>query len=74
MAAMLFAGFIGVNAMQQTASRMTWALARDDALVFSTQLSKVHRRLNVPVQALVFNGAVVLLIGCLYMASTTGKT
>ncbi len=74
MAAMLVAIFIGLNAMQQTASRMTWSLARDDALLFSNHLSKVHPRLNVPVQALFFNAAIVLLIGCLYMASTLGES
>ncbi|KAK6364538.1 hypothetical protein LTS17_012161 [Exophiala oligosperma] len=74
MAALMVAMPIRLNAMQQTTSRLTWALARDDALILSTYLSRVHPDLNVPVQALLFNAAVVLLTGCLYMASTTGKS
>lgn len=70
--ATMLSGCIGLIAMQQTSSRLTWSFARDNALVYSSRLSKVHAKLHVPVEALLVNAVVVLLIGCLYLASTTG--
>ncbi|KAJ9132622.1 Choline transport [Pleurostoma richardsiae] len=55
----------------QTASRLTWSFARDDALVCSGLLHRIHPRLGVPVWALLANGAFVCVLGCIYLGSTT---
>jgi choline transport protein len=60
-----------VVAMQQTAGCLTWALARDDALLFSKKLGIMHGHLGVPVWSLVTNSAMVFLAGCVYMISST---
>ncbi|EXJ83064.1 hypothetical protein A1O1_06682 [Capronia coronata CBS 617.96] len=58
-----------INAIQQTASRMTWALANDKGIVFSKYLSRIHPTLEVPVWALLANAFVVLVVGCIYLGS-----
>ncbi|KAJ5811900.1 hypothetical protein N7474_008201, partial [Penicillium riverlandense] len=64
-------GFFSLNGCQQTASRLTWAFARDDALILSKYFSRIHSRLQVPVYCLVANAAVIFVIGCIYLASST---
>jgi len=58
-----------VNAMQQTASRMTWAFAQDGGLFGAKRLSAIHQRLEVPLWALIANAVVVFVIGCIYLGS-----
>ena len=58
-------------AVQQTSSRLIWSFARDDALVGSTFLKRLHPRLNVPVWAILYNWFWVFLIGCVYLVSST---
>lgn len=72
MACLFTVSCVALNAVHQTASRMTWSLARDDALFGSRWLSIVQPALNVPVYALVVNGGIVLLIGIVYVCSSTG--
>lgn len=74
MAAMFTVTLVALNAVHQTASRMTWSFARDNALLGSKWLSRVHPTLNVPVYALVFNGVVVMLLGVVYVCSTNGTS
>lgn len=71
--ALLFVGaIVALTAVQQTASRLTWSLGRDNAFVFSTRfLSVVHPRLQVPVYALLFNAVVVFIIGFIFLGSST---
>jgi choline transport protein len=57
--------------LSQTASRLTWAFARDNALFGSRFLSSLHPTLDVPVWALVLNSAVIFIIGCIYLGSST---
>jgi choline transport protein len=64
---------VAFNAVHQTASRLTWSFARDDALFFSKKLSSVHHSLGVPVYALVLDGILVFLVGIVYICSSTGK-
>ncbi|EXJ86696.1 hypothetical protein A1O3_03649 [Capronia epimyces CBS 606.96] len=64
-------GFFCLNAIQQTSSRLTWALARDNAFSFSHVISRIHPTLHVPVWALLANYVVIFCCGCIYMASTT---
>ncbi|KAK1483013.1 hypothetical protein CABS01_02749 [Colletotrichum abscissum] len=55
----------------QTASRLTWAFARDNAIVFSPFLCKIHPKMGVPVNALLVNWALIFALGCLFLASST---
>lgn len=55
----------------QTASRLTWSFARDDAVVLAPFLSRIHPRLGVPVWSLVANSACVFVLGCVYLGSST---
>ncbi|PYH93950.1 choline transporter [Aspergillus ellipticus CBS 707.79] len=71
MAAMFVVSFVALNAVHQTASRLTWSFARDNALFFSHRLSSIHPSLGVPVNALILDGVAVLLVGIVYVCSTT---
>jgi amino acid transporter len=64
-------GFFALIGCQQTASRLTWSFARDDAIVGSHWLGQIHHRHGVPVWSLVANSAVIFVIGCIYLGSTT---
>ena len=59
-------------AVQQTASRLTWALARDDALVYSDKIKLLDNKFKVPIWALIINSMWVFVIGCIYLGSSTG--
>ncbi|KAJ5812493.1 hypothetical protein N7474_008794 [Penicillium riverlandense] len=63
--------FISLNGCQQTSSRLTWAFARDDALILSRYIGRIHPELQVPVYALLANSAIIFIIGCIYLASST---
>jgi choline transport protein len=56
---------------QQTASRLTWSLARDRAIIGSQWLSEIHPVLEVPVWSLLFNFVVMFIIGCIYLGSSS---
>jgi choline transport protein len=64
-------GSFAVLGCFQTASRLTWCFARDDALVGSPLLRRIHPRLGVPVWALSANCAIVSVLGCIYLGSTS---
>ncbi|KAF9869746.1 hypothetical protein CkaCkLH20_12789 [Colletotrichum karsti] len=55
----------------QTASRLTWSFARDDAIIFSSFLRKTSPRLRVPVNALLVNSALIFVLGCVFLGSST---
>jgi choline transport protein len=63
--------FFSLNGCMESASRLTWSFARDDALVFSKYIGRIHHKLHVPVFALLFNAFIVFIIGCVYLGSTT---
>lgn len=67
----LFAVFFALNATHQTASRLTWSFARDDALFGSRWLGQIDSRQQVPIAALLFNFAIMFIIGCIYLGSTS---
>lgn len=56
---------------QQTASRLTWSLARDRAIIGSQWLTEMHPRLEVPVWSLMFNFTIMFIIGCIYLGSSS---
>jgi choline transport protein len=72
MVLLLIAAIVALIAVQQTASRLTWSLGRDNAFLFSTRfLGVVNPALQVPVYALMFNSFVVFIIGFIYLGSTS---
>lgn len=56
---------------QQTASRLTWSLARDRAIIGSQWLSEMHPKLEVPVWSLLLNFLIMFIIGCIYLGSSS---
>ncbi|KAJ5174067.1 uncharacterized protein N7500_001998 [Penicillium coprophilum] len=56
---------------QQTASRLTWSLARDRAIIGSKWLSRIHPKFEVPVWGLIFNFVIMFIIGCIYLGSSS---
>lgn len=60
-----------LNGTHQTASRLTWSFARDDAILGSHRLNKISPRQEVPIAALIFNFCIMAIIGCIYLASTS---
>ncbi|KAJ5363109.1 hypothetical protein N7541_003953 [Penicillium brevicompactum] len=54
-----------------TASRLTWGFARDGGLPFSTYLSEVSPYWKAPVRALWFQGAIIALVGVLFLFAET---
>ncbi|OAP54485.1 hypothetical protein AYL99_10933 [Fonsecaea erecta] len=71
MAILLTAAIVALIAVQQTASRLTWSLARDEALIWSRFIGRVHPSLQVPVWALLANNAIVFVIGFIFLGSST---
>ena len=68
---LLLAAIFALNATHQTASRLTWSFARDDALFGSRWLGKINEKQQVPMAALLFNFAIMFIIGCIYLGSTS---
>ncbi|KAJ3539973.1 hypothetical protein NM208_g5263 [Fusarium decemcellulare] len=52
-------------------SRICWSFARDGGVPYSNVLSKVHPRLDVPLNAHITSSVVASILGLLYLASTT---
>lgn len=53
-----------------TASRMTWAFARDKGMPFSNILSKVNEKTRVPVAAVGFVTVTAAFLTCIYIGSS----
>lgn len=66
---LLMALMFTVNAIVQTSSRMTWAFAQDGGFFGSKRVSAVHPTLQVPLWALLANGVIVAILGCIYLGS-----
>lgn len=62
---------VALNGSHQTASRLTWSFARDNAIFGSQWLSKISPNQQVPIAALLFNFAIMFIIGCIYLGSTS---
>ena len=63
--------FVAVGSVA-TASRLTWAFARDNALIGSNFVRKIDQRQKIPVNALFYNAVWIAILGGLYMGSITG--
>lgn len=62
---LLFAGIGSLTA----ASRCTYAFARDGAIPGSQMWSRVHKGLEVPLNAILLSTTVICLLGCIYFGS-----
>ncbi|KAI2629477.1 gaba permease [Xylaria nigripes] len=57
--------------LMTTSSRMSYAFARDRGLPLSKHLAKVHPTLNVPVNALIWTSAWVIVFGFVFLGSAS---
>jgi len=57
--------------LMTTSSRILYAFARDNGLPFSTTFATIHPTLQVPLNSLLLTTIPVLLLGSLYLISTT---
>lgn len=70
--ALLFATACGCTVSSHTwQARLCWSFSRDNGLPFSKYLSIVDPNLGVPLNAHLFSSAIVAVLGCLYLASST---
>lgn len=67
LACLLLAGI----SIMTTSSRMTWAFSRDGGLPFSKFFARVHEGLRVPLNALALTTGVVVVIGCIFLGSSS---
>ena len=74
MVSMTVAAFIASIGSVQTSSRLTWSFARDDAMILSSLIKRTNDELGVPVWALLFNAFWLFIIGCVYLASSSGES
>ncbi|OJD11807.1 hypothetical protein AJ78_07489 [Emergomyces pasteurianus Ep9510] len=60
-----------VFAIQETSSRLVWSLARDNGLIFSKHLDRIHPTLDIPLWALLLVWLLTFLCGFIFLASHT---
>ncbi|PGG99041.1 hypothetical protein GX51_06457 [Blastomyces parvus] len=60
-----------VFAIQETSSRLAWSLARDNGLIFSKYLNRIHPTLDIPLWGLFFVWLLTFLCGFIFLASHT---
>lgn len=53
-----------------TSSRMVYAFARDGGLPASPFFARVHKKLNVPLNALYLTTALVIIFGLIFLGSS----
>ncbi|CAI7565037.1 unnamed protein product [Penicillium palitans] len=58
-------------AIMTTSSRMIYAFARDGGLPASPFFSRVHPKLNVPLNSLYLNLALITIFGCIFLGSSS---
>ena len=68
---LLLPTLICVISLYVTCGRTLWALARDKATPFPDFLGRVDPRLGIPLNATLSSLALVLVLGCIYIGSTT---
>ncbi|SJX63284.1 related to Choline permease [Sporisorium reilianum f. sp. reilianum] len=59
------------TALLTTSSRMSQAFARDRGLPFSRVLSRISAHSQIPIPALIFTTAWVVIFGCVYLGSSS---
>lgn len=59
------------TSLMATSSRMSYAFARDRGLPFSSVFAQVHPTLQVPLNALIWTAAWVIVFGCIFLGSSS---
>lgn len=59
------------TSIMTTSSRMSYAFARDRGLPVSRVFAKVHTGLDVPLNALIWTAAWVIIFGCVFLGSSS---
>lgn len=59
------------TSIMTTSSRMSYAFARDRGLPFSRVFAKIHPGLDVPLNALIWTTAWVIIFGCVFLGSSS---
>lgn len=59
------------TSIMTTSSRMSYAFARDRGLPFSRVFAKVHAGTDVPLNALIWTAAWVIIFGCVFLGSSS---
>ena len=59
------------TSIMTTSSRMSYAFARDRGLPLSRIFAKVHTGLDVPLYALIWTTAWVIIFGCIFLGSSS---
>lgn len=59
------------TSIMTTSSRMSYAFARDRGLPFSRVFAKIHPGLDVPLNALIWTAAWVIIFGCVFLGSSS---
>ncbi|KAJ5154284.1 Amino acid/polyamine transporter I [Penicillium coprophilum] len=67
----LVCALFAATAIMTTSSRMIYAFARDGGLPASPFFSRVHPKLQVPLNSLYLNLALVIIFGCIFLGSTS---
>lgn len=71
MALIIYLGMMALFSTLTSVSRLTWAFARDGGLPFSNFFSKVHPTLHIPLNALLLDTTVAVLLLLINIGSTT---
>ncbi|KAJ5432609.1 uncharacterized protein N7458_011765 [Penicillium daleae] len=71
--AIIMAIFI-IIASQEASSRLAWSFARDDGLLLSKFMQRVHPKLDVPIYSLILSWSLVFICGLIYLGSSTAIT
>ncbi|SCU98825.1 LAFA_0G20340g1_1 [Lachancea sp. 'fantastica'] len=67
----LLTSFGCVIACHTWQARLCWSFARDEGLPFSKFMSKINPQLGIPLNAHLVSSFLIVLLGVLYLASTT---
>lgn len=67
---LLLCCFCSVTGLYITCGRTLWALSRDEATPFPKFISKVDRRLNMPLNATIITACLITCLGAIYVGST----
>ncbi|KAI3393042.1 hypothetical protein diail_4781 [Diaporthe ilicicola] len=59
------------TSIMTTSSRMSYAFARDRGLPASRVFAKIHKGLDVPLNALIWTAAWVIIFGCVFLGSSS---
>lgn len=59
------------TSIMTTSSRMSYAFARDRGLPFSRVFARIHNGLDVPLNALIWTAAWVIIFGCVFLGSSS---